>query len=51
LTSDPDNMSLHDYLFLFSGAIMGPTGLFCIANVNEMNFFKITINFFINDEK
>ncbi|KAG4085027.1 hypothetical protein H8356DRAFT_1742158 [Neocallimastix lanati (nom. inval.)] len=37
LTSDPDNMSLHDYLFLFSGAIMGPTGLFCIANDNTLN--------------
>ena len=31
--SDPNNMSLHDYLFLFSGAAMGPTGLFAIANV------------------
>jgi hypothetical protein len=30
-------MTLHDYLFLFSGAIMGPTGLFCIANDNTLN--------------
>lgn len=37
MTSDPDNMSIHDYIFLFSGAIMGPTGLFCIANDNTLN--------------
>jgi len=37
LTSDTDHMTLHDYLFLFSGAAMGPTGLFCIANDNLLN--------------
>jgi len=35
-------MSLHDYLFLFSGAAMGPTGLFCIANDNLLNM-KINV--------
>jgi len=37
ITSDTEHMSLHDYLFLFSGAAMGPTGLFCIANDNLLN--------------
>ncbi|ORX72550.1 hypothetical protein BCR32DRAFT_297229 [Anaeromyces robustus] len=32
-----ENMTLHDYVFLFSGAAMGPTGLFAIANDNTMN--------------
>jgi len=41
-TSDTDHMSLHDYLFLFSGAAMGPTGLFCIANDNLLNM-KINV--------
>ncbi|ORX52090.1 hypothetical protein BCR36DRAFT_411541 [Piromyces finnis] len=35
--SDPDHMSLHDYLYLFSGAIMAPTGIFAIANDNTLN--------------
>jgi len=42
ITSDPDHMSLHDYLFIFSGAAMGPTGLFCIANDNLLNM-KINV--------
>jgi len=46
VTSDPDNMSLHDYIFLFSGAMMGPTGLFCIANDNLLNM-KIDVVYLI----